>query len=160
MEFKKASTPSTSDKSTLKNYKRQHGSRVNSQCPMYSRIPTIHEYNEHQRHTLIRTGMHLRSRKMIQCNGFPNRFFELVRIFTVRLMMGSWRRLCIKFIEADIIERTYVEHDPYFCWKTAWWSQEKDHGQDAWNHIEGRNEYQIATCDDKGVFMTPAGSNT
>ncbi len=32
----------------------------------------------------------------------------------------------------------------YCSWKTAWWSQEKDHGQDDGNHIEIRNEYQIA----------------
>ncbi len=31
-----------------------------------------------------------------------------------------------------------------FNWKTVWWSQEKDHGHDVRNHIEGRNEYQIA----------------
>ena len=28
---------------------------------------------------MIRTGMHLCSRKMVQCNGFPNRLLELVR---------------------------------------------------------------------------------
>ena len=39
---------------------------------------------EQQRHSLIRAGMHLRSRQMVQCNGFPNRLWELVRIFTDR----------------------------------------------------------------------------
>jgi hypothetical protein len=37
---------------------------------------------------LRRAGMHLRSRKMVQDNGFPNRLLDLVRIFTVRLVMS------------------------------------------------------------------------
>ncbi len=32
----------------------------------------------------------------------------------------------------------------YCSWKTVWWSQENHYGQDAGNHIENRNEYQIA----------------
>ena len=58
-----------------------------------------------RRPTLIRAGMHLRSRKMVEYNGFPNRLLELVRIFTVRLMMARWRRLCIGSVGAGMIER-------------------------------------------------------
>ena len=32
----------------------------------------------------------------------------------------------------------------FFSWKTAWYSQEKNHGQDPGNHIEGINQYEIA----------------
>ncbi len=61
--------------------------------------------SEPQHPILIRAGIHLRSRKMVQYNGFPKRLLELVRIFTSRLMMTRWRRLCMKFVGADMIER-------------------------------------------------------
>ncbi len=54
---------------------------------------------ESRRPTLIRSGMYLRRRKMVQYNGFPSRLSELVRIFTARLMMTRWRRLCIGSVE-------------------------------------------------------------
>ncbi len=45
------------------------------------------------------------------------------------------------------------DRESLYCrWKTTWWSQEKDHGQDSGKHIEVRNEYKLPTCDDKGVF--------
>jgi hypothetical protein len=44
--------------------------------------------SEHERRILMWAGMNLGNRKMVQYNGFPNRFLELVRIFTVRLMMA------------------------------------------------------------------------
>ena len=40
--------------------------------------------SEQHRHTLIRTGMHFHIRQMVQSNGFPNRLWETVRIFTDR----------------------------------------------------------------------------
>ncbi len=55
----------------------------------------------------MRAGMHLRTRKMVQYNGFPNRLLELVKIFTVRLMMVRCRRLCIKFVGVDMIELVF-----------------------------------------------------
>ena len=39
------------------------------------------------RHTLTRCGMHFRSTQMGQCNGFRRRLCQLVRIFTVKLVM-------------------------------------------------------------------------
>ena len=39
------------------------------------------------RHTLTRCGMHFRSTQMGQCNGFRSRLWQLVRIFTARLVM-------------------------------------------------------------------------
>ncbi len=52
--------------------------------------------------------MHLRSSQMVQCNGFPNRLWELVRIFTASLMVERWRRHCIKVVGEDAIEGWYV----------------------------------------------------
>ena len=60
---------------------------------------------EQERHTSTRSGIHLYRKKMTQYSGFPNRLLTLVRIFTVRLMMGRWRRLCMKFVWSDMIER-------------------------------------------------------
>jgi hypothetical protein len=39
------------------------------------------------RHTLTRCGIHFRSTQMGQCNGFRSRLWQLVRIFTARLVM-------------------------------------------------------------------------
>ena len=39
------------------------------------------------RHTLTRCGMHFRSTQMGQWNGFRNRLWQLVRIFTAKLVM-------------------------------------------------------------------------
>jgi hypothetical protein len=39
------------------------------------------------RHTLTRCGMLFRSTQMGQCNGFRNRLWQLVRIFTAKLVM-------------------------------------------------------------------------
>ncbi len=70
----------------------------------------------------IRTGMHLRSRKMVQYNGFPNRLLELVRIFTVRLMMTRWRWLCIKFVGSDMIKRViHGNRSHIYTDILAWW---------------------------------------
>ena len=60
---------------------------------------------EQQRHTLILVGMHLRSRRMVQCNGSPNRFWELVRIFTDSWWWKGEDRHCTKFVGEDMIER-------------------------------------------------------
>ncbi len=56
---------------------------------------------------------------------FLNRLLELVRIFTARLMMTRWRRLCIKFVKADMIERvihgnrSYIYRDMLASWKRS-----------------------------------------
>ena len=39
------------------------------------------------RHTLTQCGIHFRSTQMGQCNGFRSRLWQLVRIFTARLVM-------------------------------------------------------------------------
>jgi hypothetical protein len=72
--------------------------------------------------------MHLHNRKMTQYYGFWNRLLELVRIFTTRLMMTRWRRLCIKFVGVDKIEReihgnrSYIYRD-----MLAWWKCSRNH---------------------------------
>ena len=95
---KKTSTPNTSDRSTktkTTNLNLAQGKTVDA-------LKTATSY-------LMWSGMHLRSRKMVPYNGFPNRLLELVRIFTVKLMMTRWRRRCIKFVGVDQIPKiTYV----------------------------------------------------
>jgi hypothetical protein len=74
---KKTSTPSTSDRSTktkTTNLNLAQGTTVDA-----LRIAT--SYFDKGWNTL-------RSRKMVQYNGFPSRLLELVRIFTARLMMA------------------------------------------------------------------------
>ena len=73
---KKTSTSSTSDrrlKQKTTNLNLTQGKRVDI-------LRTTTSYFDE-------TGMYLCNRKMVQFNGFPNRLLELVRIFTVRLMM-------------------------------------------------------------------------
>ncbi len=92
---KKTSTPSTSDRIT-----KTKTTNLNLTLKWKQSM-----FWEPWRVILIRSGMHLCSRKMVQYNGFPNRLLALVRIFTDRLMMTRWRRLCIKFVGTDKIER-------------------------------------------------------
>ena len=63
---KKSFTPSTSDKITLKKTTNVRLTQAKQSMPC-----------EQQCHTLIRDGMHVLSRKMVQLNGFPNRSLEL-----------------------------------------------------------------------------------
>ncbi len=82
---------------------------------------------EPRRPTLIRSGMHLCSRKMVQYNEFPNRLLELVRIFTSRLMM-RWRRLCIGSVGAGMIERVMNGNRSHiYRDMLSWWKRSRNH---------------------------------
>ena len=80
------------------------------------------------RPTLIRSGMHLRSRKMVQYNEFPNRLLELVRIFTSMLMMARWRRLCIGSVGAGMLERViHGNRSHIYRDMLVWWKGSRNH---------------------------------
>ncbi len=65
---------------------------------------------------------------MVQYNGFPNRLLELVRIFTVKLMMARWRRLCIGSVGAGMIERVIHGNRSHICRDIlAWWKRSRNH---------------------------------
>ena len=72
--------------------------------------------------------MNLLSGKMVQYNGFPNRLLELVRIFTGRLMMTRWRRLCIGSVGAGMIERViHGNRSHIYRDMSAWWKCSRNH---------------------------------
>jgi hypothetical protein len=81
--------------------------------------------------------------KMVQYNGFPNRFSELVRIFTLRLMMTRWRRLCIKFVGTDTIERVIHGNRSYIYRDMLAWSINSR------NHIKKMLRYWLLTVGER-----------
>ncbi len=67
---------------------------------------------------------------------------------------GTYKLTCKEVILKIVKDLSWM-HDwasLLFNWKTTSWSQEKDYGKDVGKHIEDRNQYQLPTCDDKGVF--------
>ena len=51
---------------------------------------------------------------------------------------------CLKYLPGEDSSGCYHKSviwysSLYLSWKTTWWCQEKDHGQDSGNHIEDRN---------------------
>jgi hypothetical protein len=55
---------------------------------------------------LIRCGMHFRSTQMGPCNGFPSSLWQLVRTFTVKLVIAKSELLFTKFVGKDTTRRT------------------------------------------------------
>ena len=59
-----------------------------------------------------------------------------------RIYKKRWMRIRLRNRSVRRWDRVSL----FFSWKTAWYSQEKNEGQDPGNHIEVRNQYQIADC--------------